>query len=58
MLSIDEKNKENYEKIRVNAKFEKIMRNLDLLKSIREKIQKFESKNSNFWCQNQYRPKC
>ena len=37
VLSIDEKNKENYEKIRVNAKFEKIMRNLDLLKNIREK---------------------
>ena len=37
VLSIDEKNKENYEKIRVNAKFEKIMRNLDLLKK-RKKI--------------------
>jgi radical SAM protein with 4Fe4S-binding SPASM domain len=37
VLSIDEKNKENYEKIRVNAKFEKIMKNLDLLKNIREK---------------------
>ncbi len=37
VLSIDEKNKENYEKIRVNAKFEKIMRNLELLKNIREK---------------------
>ncbi len=37
VLSIDEKNKENYEKIRVNAKFEKIMQNLELLKNIREK---------------------
>mgnify|MGYP001229886965 FL=1 len=37
VLSIDEKNKENYEKIRVNAKFETIMKNLDLLKNIREK---------------------
>ena len=39
VLSIDEKNKENYEKIRVNAKFEKIMRNLDLQKK-NIKIQK------------------
>ena len=37
VLSIDEKNKENYEKIRVNAKFDKIMKNLELLKNIREK---------------------
>ena len=37
VLSIDEDNKENYEKIRVNAKFEKIMKNLELLKNIREK---------------------
>ena len=37
VLSIDEKNKENYEKIRVNAKFEKVMQNLNLLKDIREK---------------------
>ena len=37
VLSIDEKNKENYEKIRVNAKFEKIMQNLEMLKNIREK---------------------
>jgi radical SAM protein with 4Fe4S-binding SPASM domain len=37
VLSIDEKNKENYEKIRVNAKFEKVMKNLNLLKNIREK---------------------
>jgi len=37
VLSIDEKNKENYEKIRVNAKFETIMKNLDLLRNIREK---------------------
>lgn len=37
ILSIDEKNKENYEKIRVNAKFDKIMKNLDLLRNIREK---------------------
>lgn len=37
VLSIDEKNKNNYEKIRVNAKFEKIMQNLELLRSIREK---------------------
>ena len=37
VLSIDEKNKENYEKIRVNAKFEKVMKNLELLKNIREK---------------------
>ena len=37
VLSIDEKNKENYEKIRVNAKFEKIMKNLEMLKTIREK---------------------
>lgn len=37
VLSIDEKNKENYEKIRVNAKFEKIMKNLEMLRKIREK---------------------
>ena len=37
VLSIDEKNKENYEKIRVNAKFEVIMKNLKMLKEIREK---------------------
>ncbi len=37
VLSIDEKNKENYEKIRVNAKFEIIMKNLKMLKEIREK---------------------
>ena len=37
VLSIDEKDKENYEKIRVNANFDKIMRNLELLKNIREK---------------------
>ena len=37
VLSIDEKNKENYEKIRVNAKFEKIMQNLELLKTSEKK---------------------
>lgn len=37
VLSIDEKNKENYERIRVNANFDKIMENLELLKNIREK---------------------
>ena len=37
VLSIDETNKENYEKIRVNAKFEIIMKNLNLLKNIRKK---------------------
>ena len=37
VLSIDEKDKENYEKIRVNAKFEVIMKNLEMLKKIREK---------------------
>ena len=37
ILSIDEKDKENYEKIRVNAKFEVIMKNLEMLKRIREK---------------------
>ena len=37
VLSIDESNKENYEKIRVNAKFDKIMKNLEMLKEIREK---------------------
>lgn len=37
VLSIDEKNKENYEKIRVNAKFEKIMKNLEMLRKIRKK---------------------
>ena len=37
VLSIDEKNKKNYEKIRVNADFDKIMKNLNLLKTIREK---------------------
>ncbi|MDC0152762.1 radical SAM protein [Candidatus Pelagibacter sp.] len=37
ILSIDEKDKENYEKIRVNAKFETIMKNLEMLKTIREK---------------------
>ena len=37
VFSIDEKNKENYEKIRVNAKFEKIMKNLELFTEIRNK---------------------
>ena len=37
VLSIDEKDKENYEKIRVNAKFEVVMKNLELLRKIREK---------------------
>ena len=37
VLSIDEKDKESYEKIRVNAKFEEIMKNLEQLKNIREK---------------------
>jgi len=37
VLSIDESNKENYEKIRVNAKFDKIMKNLEMLREIREK---------------------
>tara|TARA_B100000787_G_scaffold160969_1_gene140399 strand:- start:1276 stop:2472 length:1197 start_codon:yes stop_codon:yes gene_type:complete len=37
VLSIDEKDKENYEKIRVNAKFEVIMKNLEMLKNIRER---------------------
>ena len=37
VLSIDEKDKENYEKIRVNAKFETIMKNLEMIKNIREK---------------------
>ena len=40
ILSIDEKDKENYEKIRVNAKFEVIMKNLEMLKKIREKSYK------------------
>ena len=35
VFSIDEKNKENYEKIRVNAKFEKIMANLELFAEIK-----------------------
>ena len=37
VFSIDEKNKENYEKIRVNAKFEKIMANLELFAEIKKK---------------------
>ena len=37
VLSIDEQDKENYEKIRVNSKFEVIMKNLKMLKNIREK---------------------
>lgn len=40
VLSIDEKDKKNYEKIRVNADFDKIMKNLELLKNIREKYYK------------------
>ena len=37
VLSIDEKDKATYEKIRVNANFDKIMKNLELLKNIRKK---------------------
>jgi len=37
VFSIDEKDKESYEKIRVNAKFEKTMKNLELFKNIKEK---------------------
>jgi len=37
VFSIDEKNKENYEKIRVNGKFEVILKNLKLFKKIRKK---------------------
>ena len=40
VLSIDEKNKKNYEEIRVNAKFEKIMKNLKLLNKVREQYKK------------------
>ena len=40
VLSIDEKNKKNYEEIRVNAKFEKIMKNLKLLNTVREQYKK------------------
>jgi MoaA/NifB/PqqE/SkfB family radical SAM enzyme len=40
VLSIDEKDKNNYEKIRVNANFDKIMKNLESLKKIREKYYK------------------
>ena len=37
VLSIDAPNKEMYEKIRVNSKFDKIIKNLELMKTIREK---------------------
>ena len=37
IFSIDEKDKENYEKIRINAKFETIMKNLELFREIKEK---------------------
>jgi len=37
VFSIDEKDKDSYEKIRVNAKFEKTMKNLELFKKIKEK---------------------
>ena len=37
VFSIDEYNKENYEKIRVNAKFEKVISNLELFRTIKEK---------------------
>ena len=37
VFSIDEKDKEKYEKIRVNAKFEKIIKNLELFNEIRTK---------------------
>ena len=40
VLSIDEKDKENYEKIRVNAKFHKIMKNLEKLANIKQKSYK------------------
>jgi|TARA_B100001093_G_scaffold513704_1_gene586168 radical SAM protein with 4Fe4S-binding SPASM domain len=36
VFSIDEKNKENYEKIRINGKFEKILKNLELFNKIRD----------------------
>ena len=37
VFSIDEKDKEKYEKIRVNGKFEKIIKNLELFNEIRTK---------------------
>lgn len=43
VLSIDEKDKENYEKIRVNAKFEIIMKNLEMLKIYEKKIIKIQN---------------
>ena len=44
VFSIDEKNKENYEKIRVNAKFEKLLKNLELFNKIRNTHYKKDKK--------------
>ena len=44
VFSIDEKNKENYEKIRVNGKFEKILKNLELFNKIRNTHYKKDKK--------------
>jgi len=44
VFSIDEKNKENYEKIRVNSKFEKILKNLELFNKIRNTHYKKDKK--------------
>ena len=44
VFSIDEKNKENYEKIRVNGKFEKILKNLELFNKIRNTYYKKDKK--------------
>ena len=37
-FSIDSANKENYEKIRVNGNFERVMKNLELFNKIKKKI--------------------
>ncbi len=44
VFSIDEKNKENYEEIRVNGKFEKILKNLELFNKIRNTHYKKDKK--------------
>ena len=44
VFSIDAKDKEQYEKIRINGKFEKIIKNLELFNKIRNKHYKREDK--------------
>ena len=44
VFSIDEKDKESYEKIRINGNFDKVIKNLELFNKIRDKHYKREDK--------------